>query len=813
MKKSILIAICIAFPIITNAQIQYDTLSVKQIGHGIFHYTIEAPSVPWTIDVVEIDITESSTTLETVKAEDSFSGYERTSSMAKRKSTAGHQVVAAVNGDFYGGGTPTNAQVIKGDIMKGPINRDVFGFTREKKMFINPTSYSGNIYVDGDAFEMHGVNRARGTDQLIYYNHFYGSSTGTNQYGTELILYAVDPWVVNGKVRAVVTDTHSGGDAPLTDTTFVLSGHGTSKTVLDAIAIGDTVTIEHQLQPGFDNLKEVVGGRGKFLNDGQNQGDWPERHPRTAVGFNDDSTKVYFMTVDGRKSTSAGMTLTEMGEFMSTFGVTDALNLDGGGSTTMVVHDEVVNSPSDGSGERAVANALMLVSTKEKTGVLNKVQLNPNYLKMYKGSTYAFDAYGSDENYYPMELDSSKINFSLSEGFSGSISADGKYTAGSAADTGYVIMEYEGIGDSSLVIVKGITDFSIFPKYAVSDTSYQFSFFNEAFDFDGQEHNVNNADVEWSVENPEIGAVTNGVFSGLGAGSTKIIGTYDGVSDTAEVDIEIGVGEEVINSFEDAGTWTLSGKNVDLQNSAISTTDSEQTDGDHSLKIDYSFVYENTPDVWLYLNLNEGIPLFGVPDSLILDAKTDGKKHLIEIGLADNDDEGFHIRVKKWAENTSFDIYPALTEDILSNGAYSSFYYPITITQIGIRLASDQETGKEYTGTIYLDNLRITYPARSGDAVSNEEVREIPQKVALEQNYPNPFNPVTQISFSVPKTTDVELTVYDVLGREVTALLDKKVQAGNHSVSFDATGLSTGMYFYQLRADDYTLSKKMMLIK
>lgn len=812
MKKSILLLLCFAFPIISTAQIQYDTLSVKQIGHGIFHYTIEAPSVPWTIDVVEIDITESSTTLETVKAQDSFSGYERTSEMVKRKSTEGHQVLAAVNGDFYGGGTPTNAQVIKGDIMKGPISRDVFGYTQEKKMFINPTSYSGNIYVDDTAYEIHGVNQGRGSDQLIYYNTYYGSSTGTNQYGSEVSLSAIDPWVVNGKVRAVVTERYTGGDASIANETFVLSGHGESKAVIDGISIGDTVTVEHRLQPGFDNIKEVVGGRGKFLNDGENEGDWPERHPRTAVGFNGDSTKVYFMTVDGRQSSSAGMTLTEMGAFMSTFGVTDALNLDGGGSTTMVVHDEVVNSPSDGSGERTVANALMLVSTKEKTGVLHNIELNPSFLKLYKGQTFFFEAYGSDENYYPIELDLSKANYSLSEGFTGSISDTGEFTGGATADTGYVIMEYEGVLDSALVIVKGITDFSVFPKYAISDTSKTLSFFTEAFDFDGQEHSVSNADIEWTVENPEVGTVIDGTFKGAGSGSTRIIGTYDGVSDTSEVGVEIGQGNELLSSFDNADEWTLNGQNIDLERSSVSITNSEYSEGEQALKVDYNFVYANSPDIWLYLE--KEIPLFGVPDSIILDAKTDGKKHLIEVGLADNNDEGFHVRVKKWAENTDFDIYPALTADILTNDPFNTFYYPITINRIGIRLDSDQQDGQEYSGTIYLDNLRISYPAESEGAVSTEEINEIPVQVKLNQNYPNPFNPTTKISFTLPKAMNVSLNVYDVLGREVASLMDRRrQQAGEHAVSFDASKLSSGMYIYQLSTNDQMLTRKMMLIK
>ncbi len=83
----------------------------------------------------------------------------------------------------------------------------------------------------------------------------------------------------------------------------------------------------------------------------------------------------------------------------------------------------------------------------------------------------------------------------------------------------------------------------------------------------------------------------------------------------------------------------------------------------------------------------------------------------------------------------------------------------------------------------------------------------------LSQNYPNPFNPVTTINFSIPKVEDVKLVVYDILGREVTTLLDSRMDSGQHSVTFDARHFSSGVYFYQLRTGSRVMTKKMMLIK
>ena len=86
------------------------------------------------------------------------------------------------------------------------------------------------------------------------------------------------------------------------------------------------------------------------------------RHPRAAIGV-DRKGRVLILAVDGRQpGYSEGMTLQELGDFLIAHGITDALNLDGGGSTTLVVRDRIVNRPSDANGERAVSNALLLIS-------------------------------------------------------------------------------------------------------------------------------------------------------------------------------------------------------------------------------------------------------------------------------------------------------------------------------------------------------------------------------------------------------------------------------------------------------------------
>ncbi|HBQ59643.1 MAG TPA: hypothetical protein DD671_08470, partial [Balneolaceae bacterium] len=114
-----------------------------------------------------------------------------------------------------------------------------------------------------------------------------------------------------------------------------------------------------------------------------------------------------------------------------------------------------------------------------------------------------------------------------------------------------------------------------------------------------------------------------------------------------------------------------------------------------------------------------------------------------------------------------------------------------------------------YNGTL---QLIARTSADLGLSVSNE-LDEMPEKFALEQNYPNPFNPTTVIQYSVADVSNVQLQVFDVLGRRVATLVNEVQAPGAYTVNFNARNLSSGTYFYRIEAGDFSSIKKMMLIK
>lgn len=133
------------------------------------------------------------------------------------------------------------------------------------------------------------------------------------------------------------------------------------------------------------------------------------------------------------------------------------------------------------------------------------------------------------------------------------------------------------------------------------------------------------------------------------------------------------------------------------------------------------------------------------------------------------------------------------------NGLSPDGYWKLVLT--------DSASGD--TGLLTGWSIQVTYQ----NPVGGIHTIEIPNYYSLGQNYPNPFNPSTVIKFTLPKTENVKLVVFDILGKEVKTLVNEERTPGVYEINFDASSLSSGVYFYRLVAGSYTAAKKMLIIK
>ncbi len=793
-------------------EIRFDTLSSRPVGPGVVHTYIEAPALPWTINVLEVDLTDPFLEMETANANDLLvGGGERTSSMAERLDSSGHRVVAGVNGDFYSGGArPISIQIADGEILQAAAaDRPALGFDERDRPMMEFVELSSILSEDATELPIDGINAERGTDQLILYNKYFGPSTDTNEFGSEASVRPVGRWLANDTLRLVVEETASGsGGMSISDGMAVLSGHGAASAFLDTyVGVGDTLEAFLGVQPGLSDLKEMIGGGPYLVEDGESsvgpRGDASDRHPRTAAGFSADSTRLFLITVDGRQSTSLGMTLPELAYFMTRIDVHTGMNLDGGGSTTMVVRDLIANDPSGGF-ERSIANALFVVSSAPE-GALEHVLLTPSQPKLFTGQSTAFSVLGTDAHFNPVDLDEMELEFSADPEI-GVIDDTGVFTAGASQDTGYVYVQYNDLADSARVIVKTVAHFDLSPTEVLADTSREVPFSVRSFDQDSLEQQVSPAFYSWSTSNPDVGVVDSlGRFRGLSPGVTEVAAEYQDLRQTAEVTVEVHSGTALLSGFEDIDSWTLVGSNVDSADTELSLAADVNSQGEAALRLDYEFTFDSS--VLHEVFLETDLPIAGVPDSLFLDVLSDGRDHRVFYEVEDRFGTTFDLYAASYANSAdSFATQPGAF--VRPNSP--TMFFPIRMKRIILRLASDQEIGETYSGTLYLDNLRITYPAK---ATSRDDGAVLPVRAALHTNYPNPFSDGTTITFELPATDHIRLSVFDLLGREILMLEDGLRQAGRHTSELDGANLPSGVYFYRLKTSRGVLTGKMLRLR
>jgi len=121
--------------------------------------------------------------------------------------------------------------------------------------------------------------------------------------------------------------------------------------------------------------------------------------------------------------------------------------------------------------------------------------------------------------------------------------------------------------------------------------------------------------------------------------------------------------------------------------------------------------------------------------------------------------------------------------------------------------------GRDADGLVVVATHGAGVYSATQTVVSVEDELGIPTQYTLSQNYPNPFNPSTKINFSLPQTGKVVITLFDALGRKVKDIVDQEFAVGNHSLNFDASNLTSGVYFYRLQSDNFVQTRKMVLLR
>lgn len=318
--------------------------------------------------------------IESALSNDEVMDAERVDAIAQR-----HQAIAAINAGFFNvkNGEPVSLLKVAGELVSDTsLPRAVVAIVakpgeRQKLYFDQAAAKVGIQFragVDEVSMAVDGVDTTRERGKLMLYTPSYHADTDTAANGVE--------WVLSGSPLAIREVRRDVGKTPIPRDGMVLSYGGLDPPApLDRAPIGTVMTIattwriaDGTPQTAFDEARDVINGAGLLRRGGVTMSNWQAvedlkpatfidvRHPRTLLGV-DSHGYLWLVAIDGRQSEhSIGMNFQELLGLCTRLDLRDAINLDGGGSTTMVVKGAIVNKPSDAAGPRPVSDAILVKS-------------------------------------------------------------------------------------------------------------------------------------------------------------------------------------------------------------------------------------------------------------------------------------------------------------------------------------------------------------------------------------------------------------------------------------------------------------------
>lgn len=372
----------------------------KTVHPGVEHAQVThmIGSDPVKINLLRVDLTK--VRLDVHHALDKAIGRETTSSIAKRKGA-----IAAINAGFFRldksvfAGEAADYLLIDGELLsEGDTGRTGLHIINEKKKTeVHIDRFRLNAWLG--SFDsrfmsrLSGVNRVRKDNEILLFDSSFGDSTPADQYVTHIVLRNCRPspgkWqnVISCAEYEIVMDS---SNTPIPDGGYVISiapGNFKEKQLLmnelKVLNLAETkrkslfIKFEDSItKSSYSQKHDIVAGVPQLVRNGTIDITWEQeksskvfvetRRPRTAVAKLRDG-KFLMVTVDGRQpAVSVGMNLRELAEYLLSLGAIDAMNLDGGGSTTMFLDGKVINTPSDKEGERKIGDAIIVTLRKRR---------------------------------------------------------------------------------------------------------------------------------------------------------------------------------------------------------------------------------------------------------------------------------------------------------------------------------------------------------------------------------------------------------------------------------------------------------------
>ena len=485
-------------------------------------------------------------------------------------------------------------------------------FDDNKVPYLGGIDYTGTLTVGGNNYSIAHVNHLRQAGEIVLYNQHNGGYTHTNQYGTEVLVKLSEgyTWAVNKVLEAKVEKiVKNKGNMKIPAGYAVLSGHGAGADALNTLTEGAIVKIALNitLDGAVKPFSEIVGGdlRSAIIRDGVvSTGDvWNELHPRTGFGYTADRKTAIHCVVDGRSTISTGASTKDLAEIMQFVGATDAINLDGGGSSCLFLKDfGPMNKVSDGQ-ERAVSNGIYVVSTAPTDNNISEIRCVKERVRLPRYGVYAPLYYGYNQYGVLVSKNVEGVIQTVDPAV-GKILDDGSFLA-SGTKSGEITATYNGATTKISIEQLAESSVSIRLDSVLLDNKVAYPIEVQT-EVEGTLMGLYPGALTWEVDDPTVCTVTNGVLRGLKNGTAIVTGTLGTHRDQIKVMVEVAEqSPKVVLPFTNASWKVTTSSNL----KGLVNTPTEQS-------IKTTFTYKSGRNTNVAYN-NE-VALYSLPDTVKL---------------------------------------------------------------------------------------------------------------------------------------------------------------------------------------------------
>ena len=562
-------------------QYSIDTLESYQVGPGIVYtrFDITNSSTTRHCYIYEVDLTNPYNTVEESHST-TMGNTERMADAHIRLDSANHRSIGSVNCNFWIVSTQDDGKYnnltgvpCTGQVRNGKIGTNItwwnighgdpdpvfdrkqdIGYLMiddQKRAHIDQFYWDAHLAIGDQAMPINEVNRNRsnpGDNDLVMFNSDMGTKAtltkdvidarlGTNVPMIEVVVKLTQDWAMNQHLFAEVVSTNNVGGTKIEDGYAVFRGRGNGKAFLETAQVGDTIQFIIGMYESWTgerpNIKQLSAGNcyvmreGKLTNRNWNEDYNNKNYPRTGFGVSKDHNTLWMMVME-----KPGLYTHEMASILRHFGAWEAAGADGGGSAQFNLGGQILNPTTEGV-PRAVGNSIFLFSTAPDDSIVTEMRTTSTFIRLPKYAAIKPEFLGY--NQYGLLIDKQLSGVELScAPETGYITEDGHFVC---LGSGILTAKY---GDASLPIEIVLVD-AASPKLrldsVIISTGWDYPIEING-ELDNKKFDMLPSAFDWTIDDPTICKVENGILKGLKNGRTTIHGTIGDITLNLIVKVE-----------------------------------------------------------------------------------------------------------------------------------------------------------------------------------------------------------------------------------------------------------------------------------